>query len=513
MTLYTIPIWFAIFLFLLPLLLLLKKDKKLHPPSPPKLPILGNLHQLGTLPHASLRNLSNKYDPVMLLRLGRLSTVVISSAEAARMVLKNHDLDCCSRPSLVGIGRLSYNCLDISFSPYGDYWRQLRKVCVVELFNSNRVQSYRFIREEEVASLINSISQSYSILSPFGNNPVDLTEKLFCFAASIICRMAFGKLSFQESGFNNSNDRIEEMVREAMIVFGSFSASEYFPYVGWIIDRLTGLHGRIERIFHKLDGFFEQVIDEHLNPEPIRNGDHEDIVDVLLRIQSDGVKFGEALLTKDSIKAVIMDLFLAGVETNAATVNWAMAELARNPRVMRKAQDEVRTFSGNKNGIVTEDDIDQLQYLKMVVKETLRLHPPLALLLPRETMSHFRINGYDIQPKTLIQVNVWAIGRDPRYWRNPEDFFPGFSDSSIDFRGQHFEFLPFGGGRRSCPGMNLATRIMELALANLLHCFDWKIPFGMKGMLVIDMEEAAGPSLTIAKKTALHLVPVDRVQC
>ncbi|XVF21714.1 hypothetical protein REPUB_Repub12eG0114000 [Reevesia pubescens] len=322
--------------------------------------------------------------------------------------------------------------------------------------------------------------------------------------------MAFGK-TLQESGFNTINNRIEEMVREAVVVLGSFSASEYFPYVGWIVDRLTGLHGKVERIFHKLDGFFEQLVDDHLNPELTRNDDHEDIIDVLLRIQRDEIEFGEAPLTKDSIKAVIMDLFLAGVDTNTATVNWAMAELARNPRVMKKAQDEVRTFAG-KNGIVTEEDIDQLLYLKMVVKETLRLHPPLALLLPRETMSHFRINGYDIQPKTLIQVNVWAICRDPMFWKNAEDFFPErFSNSSIDFTGQHFELLPFGSGRRSCPGINLATRIVELALANLLHSFDWEIPFAMKGK-DIDMEEAAGPSPTITKKTALHLVPVDKVR-
>lgn len=209
---------------------------------------------------------------------------------------------------------------------------------------------------------------------------------------------------------------------------------------------------------------------------------------------------------------VYQDIFLAGVDTSAATVNWAMAELARNPRAMKKAQEEVRTYAG-KSGIVTEDVIDHLQYLKMVVKETLRLHPSAALLLPRETMNHFRINGYDIQPKTLIQINVWAIGRDPRYWKNAEDFFPErFSDSSIDFRGQHYEFLPFGGGRRSCPGMALATRMVELALANLLHCFDWKVPFGQEGKVDIDTEEAAGPSLTISKKTPLYLVPVNKAQ-
>ncbi|XVE74921.1 hypothetical protein DITRI_Ditri12bG0057400 [Diplodiscus trichospermus] len=477
MALYALPMWFALLIFLLRLLILLKKDRKVEPPSPPKLPILGNLHQLSTFSHRSLRDLSNKYGPVMLLHLGRLPRVVISSAEAARMVLKDHDLHCCSRPSLVSLGRLSYNYLDISLSPYGDYWRELRKLCVVELFSVKR------------CNRIDSFARK-----------------------SIIFRMAFGK-TFQGGGFNNSNDDgIAEMVREGMAVLGSFSASEYLPYVGWIVDRLTGLNGRIERIFHKLDGFFEQVIDDHLNHQPTRNGDREDIVDVLLRAQKDGIEFGEAPLTKNSIKAVIMDLFLAGIDTNAATVNWAMAELARKPRVMKKAQDEVRTFAG-KNGIVNEDVIDQLQYLMMVVKETLRLHPPATLLLPRETMSHFRIDDYDIHTKTLILVNVWAIGRDPKYWKNAENFFPErFSDSSIDFRGQHYEFLPFGGGRRSCPGMNLATKIVELALANLLHCFDWEIPFGMEGELDIDMEEAAGPSVTVCKKTALRLVPVDRVQ-
>ncbi|KDP36608.1 hypothetical protein JCGZ_08424 [Jatropha curcas] len=175
---------------------------------------------------------------------------------------------------------------------------------------------------------------------------------------------------------------------------------------------------------------------------------------------------------------------------------------------MKKAQDEVRNVVGKK-GRITEGDLDQLEYLKMVIKETFRLHPAAPLLLPRETISHFKINGYDIYPKTLIQVNAWAIGRDPKYWKDPEQFFPErFADSDIDFKGQNFEFLPFGAGRRICPGIHMATITVEIVLANLLYCFDWKLPDGMKRE-DIDMEEQPGISLTVSKKTPLNLLPVE----
>ncbi|XP_060969196.1 cytochrome P450 71B35-like [Cannabis sativa] len=138
------------------------------------------------------------------------------------------------------------------------------------------------------------------------------------------------------------------------------------------------------------------------------------------------------------------------------------------------AQDEVRTWIGNK-GKVSETDIDQLQYLKMIVKETLRLHPPAPLLLPRETISHVTINGYEIEPKTMLQVNIWAIGQDPRSWKDLEEFIPErFLDNSINLKGQHFEMLPFGSGRRACPAIHMGTTMAELGLANLLYSFEWK---------------------------------------
>ncbi|XP_015894477.2 cytochrome P450 71B34 isoform X1 [Ziziphus jujuba] len=467
------------------------------PPGPPKLPIIGNLHQLGTLPHQSLCKLAKIYGPVMLLQLGGVPTLVISSAEAAKVVLKVNDLNSCSRPLLPGARTLTYNYRDVGFTPYGDYWREMRKICVLELFSAKRVQSYRSIREEEVDSLINLISESSSSATP-----VNLTEMLFSLTASIVFRIAFGT-TFERSGFNNH--RFHQVVHDVQAMLGSYSAAEFIPYVGWIVDRLSGLHQRFERTFNELDRFFQYVVDNHLSAERTKT-DHEDIIDVLLKLVREQTGFGAAQLSQDNIKAVLLNVFLGGVDTGAITMIWAMAELAKQPKLMKKAQDEVRTSIGNK-GRVSESDIDQLEYLKMIVKETFRLHPPAALLLPRETISHFKVNGFEVHPKTTIHINAWAIGRDPGYWKSPEEFIPErFVDSSTDFKGQHFELLPFGSGRRVCPGIYMATTMVELGLANLLYWFDWKLPDGMKEE-DINMEEEAGISLTISKKIALNLVP------
>ncbi|EXB82489.1 Cytochrome P450 [Morus notabilis] len=495
--------WLILLVPLLTLLFLMRnkitkaiKENRRDPPGPPKLPIIGNLHKIGALPHRSLWQLSMQYGPVMRLQLGGVPAIVISSAEAAKEVLKIHDLECCSRPPLAGPGKLSYNFLDVGFSPYGEHWRELRKVCVVRLFSLKSVQSFRFVREEEIGSLIDSFRGN-----SFTKTPVDLSKKMFALTASVTLRIAFGK-KFEETGLDN--DEFEEIMHRAQSVLGGFTASDFFPFVGWFVDRLTGLHAKLERSFHELDDFFQRVIDEHLNRTTTQ--EQEDVVDLMLRMERDQSEFGEVQFTRDCTKAILMDIFLAGVDTGAVTITWAMAELARNPRVMRKAQDEIRTRV-KKGELVSESEIHQLDYLKMVVKETMRLHPAAPLLLPRETMSQFKLFGYDVYPKTLLQVNVWAIGRDPNYWDNPEEFIPErFADGSIDYKGQHFEFLPFGAGRRGCPGIYMGIAMVELTLANLLCCFDWKLPDGMEET-DIDMDEASG--LAIHKKFPLKLVPIS----
>ncbi|CAH8383477.1 unnamed protein product [Eruca vesicaria subsp. sativa] len=489
-------IWLLSVIFLTCLLLAAFKRKKQQrgPPSPPGFPIIGNLHLLGDLPHQSLWRLSKKYGPVMFLKLGRVPTVVVSSSETAKQALKTHDINCCSRPSLTGPRELSYNFLDIAFSPYDDYWKEVRKLCMQELFSAKRVHSIQPIKDEEVKRLIGSVTESAS-----SKSPVNLSEKFLDLTVNVICKAAFG-LSFHETVLNN--DRFNKLIHEAFLFMGNFAASDFFPAGGWIIDRLTGLQGLRERSVRGLDDFYEQMFDLHKqgNKDGV-----EDFVDLLLRLEKEETVVGYGKLTRNHIKAILMNVLLGAIDTSTISMTWAMAELIRDPRAMKKVQSEIRNQMENRS-VITLDDIDQLPYLKMVIKETWRLHPPAPLLVPREVMSEFEIDGYKIQPKTLLYVNAWAIGRDPDTWKDPEVFLPErFIDNNIDAKGQNFELLPFGSGRRICPGMYMGTTMVELGLANMLYQFDWKLP---EGMVVEDIDMEESPGLTVGKKKELLLVPV-----
>jgi len=206
----------------------------------------------------------------------------------------------------------------------------------------------------------------------------------------------------------------------------------------------------------------------------------------------------------------IQDIFGGSSETSATTLQWIMAELMRNPRVMRKAQDEVRrVLAGAEQKMVTEDSVGGLGYLPLVIKEALRQHPPAPLLIPRECRSPCRVLGFDVPAGAMVLVNAWAIGRDPKDWDTPEEFVPErFEDSGVDFKGTDFEFIPFGAGRRMCPGIGFGLANMELALACLLYHFDWELPDGMEpGEL--DMTERQG--ITTRRRSDLLLVPTVRV--
>lgn len=183
-----------------------------------------------------------------------------------------------------------------------------------------------------------------------------------------------------------------------------------------------------------------------------------------------------------------------------------MTEMLKDPRIMKKAQTEIRQVV-KKRGIVDGTCIQELEFLKMVIKETLRLHPPTPLLLPRESKERCEINGYEIPAKTKVIVNAWAINRDPKWWNEPEKFYPErFINSAIDYRGLHFEYIPFGAGRRVCPGMSFGLPNIELPLIKLLYHFDWKLPDGMTSE-DLDMNESFG--VTVKRKASLNLIPTD----
>ncbi|KAG9451845.1 hypothetical protein H6P81_004749 [Aristolochia fimbriata] len=466
------------------------------PPGPPKLPFIGNLHQLifsGRLPHRSLHHLSQKYGPLVHFQLGGVSAVAVSSPETAKLVLKTQDLDFCTRPDLVSHRTISYNYLDVAFAPYGDYWRQMRKVCSMELFGSKRVLSFRSIRDEEVGKTIEFVSNSSGV-------PINLSEALLFLTNRVTCRVALGK-SYGLGG-GGERSRFHRLLAETEELSTAFFVADYFPYLGWV-DFITGKHGRLRKAFLDLDAFFEKVIDEHSGPIRSQIPEQEDFVDVLIKVKN------ELGLTRDHIKAVLMNIFFGGTESSATVMEWTMTELVKNEKILARAQEEVRRVVSGKPK-VEESDLHHLHYLKSVIKETMRLHPPAPLLVPRATTRDCTVQGYDVAAKTRVFVNVFAIGRDPNTWDNPGDFSPerfasdAASDYGVDVRG-NFQLIPFGAGRRGCPGINLGMVIVELALANLLYAFNWELPPGYSRKLDEEDEEAHG--IAMHRKFPLILVP------
>ncbi|KAL0312075.1 UNVERIFIED_CONTAM: cytochrome [Sesamum radiatum] len=463
-----------------------RKYEKL-PPGPPKLPVIGHLHHLaGELSHRAFRRIAQKYGPVIHLHLGEVSAVVISSREATKAVLKDQDPACADRPESIGIGIMWYDYVDITFSPYNEHWRQLRKICILELLSAKNVRSFGYIRQEELSLLLESLRSS-------SGEAVNLTQKVFAFTGSVICSAALGKVT-------RDRDELIQLVKKAVLMAGGFELADLFPS-SKLMHVLCWNKSKLLRMRRKLDAILDVILEEH---KLKNNGDvscGEDIVDVLLRMQKNGeLQFP---ITNNNIKAVIFDMFSAATETSSTTIDWAMAELMRNPRVMAKVQAEVReVFKGKTT--VEERDVQSLKYLKLVIKETFRLHPPLAIL-PRACRDECRVNGYSIPLKSRVLINVWAMGRDPEYWHQPETFQPQrFDNSSIDFLGNNLEYIPFGAGKRICPGMNFGLANVELPLAQLLYHFDWKMP---KGMSPDDIDMTEGEGIAIARKNGLFLVP------
>ncbi|KAH6557345.1 hypothetical protein KP509_1Z120500 [Ceratopteris richardii] len=186
------------------------------------------------------------------------------------------------------------------------------------------------------------------------------------------------------------------------------------------------------------------------------------------------------------------DLFLAGIDTSASTLEWAMAELIRKKECLLKLQKELDEAHKGKSDYLTDEDVKDLPYLYNVVKEVLRLHPVVPLLVPRISSTETTVEGYFLPSGTIAFVNVWAIARDPKIWDHPEDFCPErFETSTRDMKGQDYELLPFGSGRRMCLGIRLGMSMVTVTLANLIRLFDWE-PALDKGVESIDMGEANG---------------------
>ncbi|KAM3215436.1 hypothetical protein ACQJBY_067450 [Aegilops geniculata] len=471
------------------------------PPSPPKLPLIGHLHLVGPNPHVSLADLAGKHggrDGLMLLHLGHVPNLVVSSPSAAEAVMRTHDHVFASRPLSAAADVLLNGPSDISLAPYGEFWRQARKLVTTHLLSATKVRSFQGAREEEVGLVVAKIRAAAAARSA-----VDMTHLLGTFTNDVVCRAVSGKF-FREEG---RNELFRELIALNTAVTAGFNVVDYFPSLAKVPLLQRVLLAKTSRLKKRWDELLDKIIEDHATKSPslVHDEQDRDMVDVLLSLQH------EYNLTTDNLRGILMDMFEAGTDTSYVTLEFAMAELIRKPRLMAKLRAEVRSKTPGTQQMVKADDLGGMSYLKVVVKETLRLHPPAPLLLPRLSMADCNdINGYTVPAGTQVIVNAWALGRDTGSWGamadefSPERFVEGGASAAADFKGRDFHFVPFGAGRRVCPGIGFGMATIEVMLANLVYCFDWELPHGMREEDV-DMTEDFG--LTTRLKEKLLLIP------
>nr|AKH41020.1 cytochrome P450 CYP76AA20 [Thuja plicata] len=477
------------------------KKRLLLPPGPPAWPIVGNLFQLSRKPNEALSALSAQYGPLMTIFLGMKTAVVVSSAAMAKEVFKTHDHIFAGRAPIHAATILSYDKSSIIWDQNGSQWRKFRRICTTELFSSKKIQALQHVRRDSVSQMIQLIFQENGLKG----KSVNLADLIFHTTMNMISNMIFSAKVFDP----NNPESVEFLsATTSWVVFAEKpNLADFYPWLGFLdlhgVDRKIA--ASLKRAYYFLDLWINNRLatrSRELNDEREKE---KDFLDVLLDMR------GHDLSLTD-IRSIIFDLLIAGFDTTSATIEWAMAELIHNPDKMEKVQGELEEVVGHSRR-VEESDTDHLPYLHAVVKEVLRLYPPGPLLIPHKASSSCEIGGSVIPKDTQVWVNVWAIARDPGVWKEPSKFMPERflegEGAKMDFKGQDFELIPFGAGRRICLGLPLADKMLHLILASLVHSFDWSLPNGMSAK-ELDMDYIF--RVVLRKSQNLEAIPTPRLQ-
>ncbi|CAL5422231.1 unnamed protein product [Camellia sinensis] len=472
------PPWFTpLTLLLLPLLFIFFKyvrpgPNKHRPSGPPGWPVFGNMFDLGPMPHQTLHKHRPKYGPVLWLQLGSMNTIAVQSAMAAAELFKNHDVPFSDRKVPHALTAFDFSDRTIALGNYGGYWRTMRRLCSMEFLVTRRINETAAVRRRCVDNMVRWIDEAAAVA-------VELSRFLFLMSFNLGGNLMLSRDLLDpesEEGFEFSDSMSKVMQLAAMP-----NLADSFPILKWVDPQ--GIKRSMKRELEKPMKIAARFVEERVleRESGRKEKSKKDFLDVLLDYEGDGREDPHEISEKN-VKIIILEMFIAGSETTSITMEWKV-----------------------------ESDMDELPYLQAVVKETLRLHPPLPFLLPRSASEDTNYMGYHIPKNTQVLVNVWAIGRDPDCWDDPLSFkTERFIGSSMEYKGQHYELIPFGTGRRICVGFTLAHRVVHFGLATLLQAFDWELPsnFTTENM---DMSERMG--LNLRKLVPLKAIPTRRKVC
>ncbi|KAL5545952.1 hypothetical protein UlMin_005639, partial [Ulmus minor] len=475
-----------------------RSDHQRLPPGPPGWPVLGNLFDLGQMPHRSLAEMKNKYGDVIWLRLGAINTMAILSAKAASEFFKNHDLSFAERTTTETSRVYDYHKSSLALASYGPYWRVLRKLMTVDMLVAKRINETTLMRRKCTDNLLLWIEEEAKKMKD--GEGVQVARFVFLTTFNLLGNLMLSR-DLLDPNSKDAADFFTAMMG-LMEWGGHANLSDVFPWLRWL--DLQGLRRKMEKDLSVAIGIASKFVNERKNERKLGfDTKHKDFLDVLIEYEGTGKDEPDKISDHD-LNIIILEVFLAGSETTSSTIEWALSELLLKPETMKKAKEELTKVIG-KNRKLEETDIEKLPYLQAVIKETFRLHSPIPFLVPRKAMKDVSFMGHFIPKNTQVFVNAWAIGRDLDVWDEPSCFKPErFLDSKIDYKGQHYEFIPFGAGRRMCAGVPLAHRVLHLVLGSLLHHFDWELDASV-GRETMDMKDKLG--IVIRKCEPLLAVP------
>ncbi|XP_065865081.1 cytochrome P450 CYP82J17-like [Euphorbia lathyris] len=462
-------------------------------------PIIGHMHLLTE--NKSLGrifgNFADKYGPIFSLKLGIHRAIFISDQQALKDCFTTNDTIIAYRPPSTQAKFVGYNNSSFGMAPYGPYWRNMRKLAATELLSKSRTKMLNYVPISELNYLMKD-------LYDHRKENIDMSECIQRMILNVITRIVAGKRVFESNIDDGGVESrgLSQIIRELIDVTGQLIPGDVIPFIGWL--DIKGLVKTLKNISGEVGSIVDEWIQEH-KKNVNKSEDRKDFIDVMLSQVTDDASMGLDQAT--IIKGTTTTIIIAGSDTTAVTMTWALSNLLNNKKSLHRCQEELDLKVG-RNRCVQVEDLDKLHYLSAVIKESMRLYPVGPLGVPRLASEDCHISRYYIPKGTRLFFNLWKLHRDPKVWSNPDEFIPERflnEKSHLDVMGQNLEYLPFGAGRRYCPGTNFAMQVLSLSLARLLQGFEFATPNNE----AVDMTE--GQNMTMAKVFPLQLILTPRL--